>query len=112
MNEPMTEAELVRIENFLSVGAKYGEEGSIVALPLVAEVRRLRAGRQWTGVDERLPQEFEYVLICAHDDVTMGRYEGGDWQDYVNTGYDCVPDSLYGVTHWMPIPEPPQEPHP
>ena len=58
---------------------------------------------QWISVKDRLPNAFEPVIVCR---------EGGK----VEQGYKDVCDwwKVYGtrtkkVTHWMPLPEPPEE---
>ena len=56
--------------------------------------------RGWIPVTERLPEKDVRVIVCAslpegvHSDFI---YEDGHW--FVSTG----------VTHWMPLPEPPKE---
>ena len=56
--------------------------------------------RGWIPVTERLPEKDTRVIVCAslpegvHSDFI---YEDGHW--FVSTG----------VTHWMPLPEPPKE---
>ena len=55
---------------------------------------------RWIPVTERLPEKDVRVIVCAslpegvHSDFI---YEDGHW--FVSTG----------VTHWMPLPEPPKE---
>lgn len=67
----------------------------------------------WIPVTERLPEYMENVL------VTDGVFSGMGWRDY----YDChgtkpkedcwiSPNTNVndlGITHWMPLPEPPKE---
>ena len=71
----------------------------------------------WISVSDRLPGDNEKVIICCIDDIgdygfpytykdacEMGFYENGQWYsdnpDYI--------DDIDGVTHWMPLPEPPK----
>lgn len=61
---------------------------------------------EWISVKERLPERFKPVLIC--------REKNG--KPYVEQGYKDVCEwwKVYGtrtkqVTHWMPLPEPPEE---
>lgn len=67
---------------------------------------------EWIKCSDRLPplQEKEY-LVCAGDDVdiywwkhfrTTGRIKEWDWNDR-----DGFLD--FEVTHWMPLPNPPEE---
>ncbi|MCB7128181.1 MAG: DUF551 domain-containing protein [Candidatus Brocadiales bacterium] len=62
---------------------------------------------EWISVEERLPKKYKNVLIFVDF-----RLRGGSW--HMNTasyieewvhGNDPTP----GVTHWMPLPEPPKE---
>lgn len=60
----------------------------------------------WISVKERLPERFEPVLVC--------REKNGS--PYVEQGYKDVGEwwKVYGtrtkhITHWMPLPEPPEE---
>lgn len=65
----------------------------------------------WISVKDELPSGFGWFLVC--DDyiaakVTMGFYEGdksGQWLP-IDSREDS--DSMI-ITHWMPLPEPPQE---
>lgn len=59
----------------------------------------------WIKVNESLPNDKEYVLICyaggielAYCDRTRGTW-WSDWSDY----------PLNEVTHWMPLPEQPED---
>lgn len=60
----------------------------------------------WISVKDQLPERFKPVLIC--------REKNG--KPYVEQGYKDVCEwwKVYGtrtkqVTHWMPLPEPPEE---
>lgn len=58
---------------------------------------------QWIPVTERLPEEHQPVLFCRKGgNVDAGfRIESGWWKSY---GI-----KVKSVTHWMPLPKPPQE---
>ena len=62
-------------------------------------------GCKWIPVSERLPEELKNVL--AYTDV--GSFvETAHWTGYRwEKTWDF--EDLYGVTHWMPLPEPPKE---
>ena len=64
------------------------------------------ANSVWISVKDQLPERFKPVLIC--------REKNG--KPYVEQGYKDVCEwwKVYGtrtkqVTHWMPLPEPPEE---
>lgn len=58
--------------------------------------------QKWISVDERLPEVNETVLAHYQD----GHIE----KDFRLSWGGFVLDNLYGgVTHWMPMPEPPAE---
>ncbi|WP_235835335.1 DUF551 domain-containing protein [Escherichia coli] len=58
----------------------------------------------WIPVSKRMPEPYEYVL------VTDG-FDGCEVMRVNTDGYWGPAKSLYpgGITHWMPLPEPPQE---
>lgn len=66
----------------------------------------------WISVDDRLPEEHEYVLIRM-DGITFQGYLYFDIRDtyanmiWVNSKNNDHFDSE--VTHWQPLPEPPKE---
>lgn len=61
---------------------------------------------EWISVDERLPPEEGHYLVfvkttgyqgyCNHVDIAA--HQGGEWSN----------DFGWLVTHWQPLPEPPQ----
>lgn len=62
--------------------------------------------RRWIPVEERLPEEGIEVLVSVDENSDdcgyhVCLYRGGE---YVRSesGY------IFGVTHWMPLPEPPE----
>jgi hypothetical protein len=59
--------------------------------------------QKWIPVSERLPEEFQRVLICgAYKFLAVGRVMNGRWVISWNN------DEAKSVTHWMPLPEPPK----
>ena len=59
---------------------------------------------KWISVDERLPDERVLVLVSGFEgQVGVAHYAKGVW-------YTPEPQIVCGtdVTHWMPIPNPPQ----
>lgn len=63
---------------------------------------------RWIPCSERLPHDVSRCLVCRYDYVTKTRFidilwfESGIWWDGSHGGD-------YAVTHWMPLPEPPEE---
>lgn len=59
---------------------------------------------KWIHVTERLPERFVYVLVMTDfGEAAVARLKGnGRW--YI--GWDN--DQYAGITHWMPLPEPPK----
>lgn len=63
-------------------------------------------GMRWISVEDRLPDDFEWVLAVDKDRCVgeaMFSSRDGSWDGPYGEYH------LYGVTHWMPMPEPPEE---
>jgi hypothetical protein len=60
--------------------------------------------QQWIPVTERLPEEWNEVLVyIPHIDVmTFAKLRGGSWY----ATWDSM--KLDHVSHWMPLPQPPK----
>ena len=61
--------------------------------------------RRWIPVSERLPKNGESVLVYRSGDNRISSTMRIDICPYLGDGVFC----LLGVTHWMPLPEPPKE---
>lgn len=61
----------------------------------------------WISVKDDLPKEFgEPCIVYNGSSVQYGDYfSNGEW--YTPDCYES--DEIIGVTHWMPLPEPPKE---
>lgn len=74
----------------------------------IAEIRRFVDGEQWIPADERTPEASgTYIVCCKEQDlkhVTFAKF-------YKKLGYWELKGSrtFWKVTHWMPLPEPPEE---
>ena len=87
----------------------YGVDALAVAQHLIA---RGVTAQEWISVDDRLPEEGEYVLC-----VLKGFNYGGKIQvckfvpadEFKNKPYfEHFRNGFPSVTHWMPLPEPPK----
>ena len=69
------------------------------------EAVRYKEAHRWIPVTERLPEKMEPVLAWT---VYDGFSESACWTGH---GWETTwtSDIFYGVTHWMPLPEPPME---
>jgi hypothetical protein len=67
---------------------------------------------RWIPVSERLPEEHVFVLIRQDDDRMMvaERVDGDWWYRYFAYDVDRWDEAEQGtITHWMPLPQPPEE---
>ncbi len=60
----------------------------------------------WTSVKDHKPDEQEWVIIGSsiHETTSWAVYLDGE---FVNPDLNYF--KIEGVTHWMPLPEPPKE---
>ena len=84
----------------------------IKTLPTVRELRERLAKFKWTSAKERLPSIrddgiAECYLISDGDLIHMAYYVTGEWR-FCESGQITEP-MFYEVTHWMPLPDPPEE---
>jgi hypothetical protein len=69
------------------------------------EIERLREAHEWIAVGDRLPEQYQSVVVALTPD-SQGRvdvceavhWKGSDFQTDKGT-YEC--------SHWMPLPRPP-----
>lgn len=67
------------------------------------------ASPKWISVKDRLPEDDGEVLACNGNDAFIAHCEGDYWAVYLlNTEDDCYEQHVVKVTHWMPLPEPPE----
>lgn len=64
---------------------------------------------KWISVQDRLPKAKEMVLAyeAAFDSMSMA-FRLPNTEEFINAGDYYALDA---VTHWMPLPKPPEEPH-
>jgi hypothetical protein len=65
---------------------------------------------EWISVEDRLPEQSGYVLTCYGDYHTINVFSYSKKHRAFNA-HDCLPtaENNVDVTHWMPLPEPPEE---
>lgn len=81
-----------------------------------ADVERLQAlVPTWIPCAERLPEHFAWVLVAFCEGVVQRAFLRDDGWVLVGTNQGWVLSShtypLRDVTHWMPLPAPPEVPH-
>ena len=74
------------------------------ACVLAVAALREQEERRWIPVTERLPSIDETILVYDGD-VGTGIFYKGAFQTFDENGY---PFEISGVTHWMPLPQPPK----
>ncbi|HDS5895771.1 TPA: DUF551 domain-containing protein [Escherichia coli] len=64
----------------------------------------------WISCSERMPDDGQHVIIlCDGAFVLYAQYRDGEFFDIVRNGDEFFETQSRNVTHWMPLPEPPQE---
>ncbi|EDA9105920.1 DUF551 domain-containing protein [Salmonella enterica subsp. enterica serovar Gdansk] len=64
----------------------------------------------WISCSERMPDDGQHVIIlCDGAFVLYAQYRDGEFFDVVRNGEEFFETHSRNVTHWMPLPEPPQE---
>ena len=88
------------------------KECNDVATPIDVALRKriaeLEAAQRWIPVSERLPQIGVRVLFYNNfiKNIHKGWYSGDEWTSDIGIFYNG--DKLKRITHWMPLPEPPE----
>lgn len=73
----------------------------VVASAFIDGVNYADSHPHWISVEDELPKDGEYVLICNKRGLmTTSLYENEEW--VISETYLAV-----DVTHWMPMPAPP-----
>ncbi|EHA7598638.1 DUF551 domain-containing protein [Escherichia coli] len=64
----------------------------------------------WISCSERMPKDGQHVIIlCDGAFVLYAQYRDSEFFDVVRNGEEFFETQSRNVTHWMPLPEPPQE---
>lgn len=64
----------------------------------------------WISCSERMPDDGQHVIIlCDGAFVLYAQYRDGEFFDVVRNGEEFFETQSRNVTHWMLLPEPPQE---
>lgn len=63
---------------------------------------REQEGRKWISVSERLPEDKELVLVTAKNCNPFTCWYNAPFRKWACSGW-------IEITHWMPLPEPPEE---
>ncbi len=70
----------------------------------------------WISVKDKWPQAYDYVLVYAGDGAPcpmgIARYDDNNWQPLDSFIGACFGDVSFeydseDITHWMPLPSPP-----
>ena len=66
---------------------------------------------RWISVEERLPNKYEEVLICTDEygKSLMGFATTAIWEGNIWLEAWTKKETIWAVTHWRPLPEPPKE---
>lgn len=78
---------------------------------LEVELKRLREERSWISVKERQPEKAGRYLVYAEWGRDIGLFMSGQWYILGGNFSGNVEWCKAAVTHWMPLPEPPEGEH-
>ncbi len=63
---------------------------------------------KWVSVKDGLPKEDEHVLVSGEDGVFRAYLYSDSWTCYPLGSY-ASDGCVFGITHWMPLPDAPQD---
>ena len=115
---------------YLAHGGK-GDPAEEVSLDALAMAISALEKTKWISVDDRLPEPEQDVILCTSEietygrhsekkkiyrNIFMGYFDGDEWLtsycygcEYIFRMNEKYPNETIEVTHWMPLPEPPEE---
>lgn len=79
----------------------------------VEAAKKLSTAGEWIPVSERLPEQRMRVLVAMRGGVVWGgSYRPDTKKKFVLDGSDAFQrmNFLESITHWMPLPQPPEWP--
>lgn len=88
----------------------YAKRAEISPKPLYAASPVSVTPDGWISCSERMPEDGQHVIIlCDGAFVLYAQYRDGEFFDVVRNGEEFFETQSRNVTHWIPLPEPPQE---
>lgn len=68
--------------------------------------RGVEAVKEWIKCEDRLPKDYEYIIMTYNNLVLTGWFLENRFYYFDEFGNS---EEQEGITHWMPLPNPPQE---
>ena len=102
---------VLRGVGFAAMSPQAGDSASLLhycVTHAADEIERLREERRWIAVAERLPEEGEPVLWHGPSDTFCRAVVGKRDGDSIDWGGDLTINLARSVTHWLPLPLPPE----
>jgi hypothetical protein len=62
---------------------------------------------EWISVKDRLPEHKQSILAFGDNAIDCLTYDQGD--DYFYYPYCSCCSAMFNITHWMPLPNPPDK---
>ena len=89
-------------------------DGIVRILEEAADAIEKLSKPRWIPVAEKLPEAWRRVIVCAKHDGGLSvwdaaRWSGKRWEKEMEVCYDYWTKIDEPVTHWMPLPQPPEE---
>jgi hypothetical protein len=99
------EQELLKYTEWLSISTHIADPKGLVKMYLKAQSKAenlpISDVTQWVAVDEKLPEDSEWILLANVDDQWVDRGEMTVTGKWYNGECEIYP------THWAKLPEPP-----